>query len=115
MDASNRKDVRAAEKAAKVTQAEQDYTLTNIMSTTAGRKWFHDLIASCRVFADPFSGDALVEAHSKGERNVGLRLFMDIMRACPDSYLLMMREENARQVIKEPTKPASAEEETDDE
>jgi hypothetical protein len=33
----------------------------------------------------------------EGQRDVGLRLLTDIMRACPDNYVLMMRESNERQ------------------
>jgi hypothetical protein len=35
----------------------------------------------------------------EGQREIGLRLLMDIMGACPDNYVLMMRESNERQSV----------------
>lgn len=97
-DASNRKDIRRAEKAARIAEAERINYLKAAMSTIAGRNWFHALLESCHIFNDPFTADPLREAYSKGERNVGLRLFSDIIAHCPDYYILMMREANARRI-----------------
>ena len=95
-DASNRKDIRAAEKAAAIAERNRINYLAAAMSTTQGRVWFYDLLEFCHVFADPFTGNALAEAYSKGERNVGLRIFADILTHCPDSYILMVKEANGR-------------------
>ena len=95
-DASNRKDIRAAEKAAKLSELNRVNFLVAAMSTAQGREWFYDLLEFCHIFNDPFSGQALLEAYRKGERNVGLRLFSDILTHCPDSYAQMIREENGR-------------------
>lgn len=97
-DASNRKDIRRAEKAARIAEAERINYLKAAMSTAAGRNWFCDLLEACHLFSDPFTADPLREAYSKGERNVGLRLFSDIIAHCPDYYILMMREANARRI-----------------
>lgn len=97
-DASNRKDIRRAEKAARIAEAERINYLKAAMSTVAGRNWFCDLLEACHLFSDPFTADPLREAYSKGERNVGLRLFSDIIAHCPDYYILMMREANARRI-----------------
>jgi hypothetical protein len=35
-------------------------------------------------------------AFMEGQREVGIRLLTDIMGACPDQYVLMMRERNER-------------------
>jgi hypothetical protein len=97
-DASNRKDIRRAEKdAARYERERIDYIIA-AMSTRQGRVWFYDLLESCHCFNDPFTGNALVEAYSKGERNVGLRIFADIAAHAADDYILMMREANERKV-----------------
>lgn len=93
-NAADRKDIRRAEKAAALVDAAKVEFLRAAMGTVQGRAWFHDLLAACRIFADPFSGEALIEAFNKGQRNVGLMIFADILLHCPDQYVLMMRESN---------------------
>lgn len=95
-NASDRKDIRRAEKAAALHHSNKMAFLRAAMGSSEGRAWFHDLLTFCHLFSDPFTGNALQEAYSKGERNVGLALFADIVRECPDQYLQMMREANAR-------------------
>ncbi|MGH7744064.1 MAG: hypothetical protein ACREQ5_04490, partial [Candidatus Dormibacteria bacterium] len=91
-DASNRKDIRRAEKASAQVQRTRLDFLHAAMGTPQGRAWFHELLSVCHLFADPFSGQALTEAYLKGERNVGLRIFAEILEYCPDQYILMMKE-----------------------
>ena len=95
-DASNRKDIRQAEKEAARSEAERIEWLRLALSSIGGRSWFWNLLSSCHLFSDPFSGQALQEAYLKGERNIGLRIFAEIVTYCPDQYLLMIRESNAR-------------------
>lgn len=95
-DASNRKDIRRAEKAARQAEISRVEYLQAAMSVPQGRAWFYELLEFCHIFNDPFTGDALAEAYRKGERNVGLRLFSDIIAHCPDDYIKMVKEENGR-------------------
>ena len=98
-DASNRRDIHLAEKESRLAEKDRIQHLQTQMSTTAGRTWFHDLLEFCHLFSDPFTGDALHEAYRKGERNVGLRIFADILAHCPDSYVQMMKEANGRRIL----------------
>jgi hypothetical protein len=91
-DASNRKDIRRAEKAAQQIERARIDFLHASLGTPQGRVWFHDLLSRCHLFSDPFSGESLMEAYLKGERNVGLRIFAEILENCPDQYILMMKE-----------------------
>ena len=95
-DASSRKDIRAAEKAARQAELIRIQYLQAAMSMPQGRAWFYELLEFCHIFNDPFTGNALAEAYRKGERNVGLRIFADIIAHCPDDYIRMTREENGR-------------------
>ena len=95
-DASNRKDIRRAEKAEFEAERERIEFLRAAMSTRQGRAWFHAFLSECHLFSDPFTGNALHEAYLKGERNVGLRQFAMISAHTPDHYITMMKEENAR-------------------
>ena len=91
-NASERKDIRRYEKQAKLRETNRINFIVAAMSTPAGRVWFHDFLSACHIFADPFTGDALVEAYSKGERNVGLKVYNDIVTNCPNYFIEMMKE-----------------------
>lgn len=95
-NAGDRKAIRAAEKSAKLVAAQNREAVIAIMSTQAGRTWMHGKLLEAHLFTDPFTGDALLEAYNKGERNFGLRLLNDLMAYCPDDYIQMMREANGR-------------------
>ncbi len=95
-NAGDRKDVRRAEKEARLAERDRVDFLRAALGTMQGRAWFHDLLVSCHLFSDPFTGDALWEAFAKGERNLGLRIYSEILANCPDQFVTMMREANAR-------------------
>lgn len=100
-DASNRKDIRRAEKDAKIAETLRIDFLRAAMSTQAGRAWYYDLLEFCHLFSDPFTGDALIEAYRKGERNIGLRTFADLLAHCPDYYIQMVKEANDRRLVRD--------------
>lgn len=95
-NASDRKQIRAAEKAQQRADFEKIDFLKSMLSSPGGRLWFYDLLESCHLFSDPFTGNPYQEAFLKGERNVGLRIFADITAHCPDQYLSMMKDANGR-------------------
>lgn len=98
-NAAERKDIRQYEKFAKVKeQARIDFVVA-AMSTTQGRAWFHGLLSGCGIFDGSFSGDALLEAFTKGQRNIGLMIYNDIVSNCPDSFVLMMKEANIEEQV----------------
>ena len=108
-DASSRKDIRAAEKLAAHAESQRINFLCAAMDTIPGRAWFYQHLADCHIFADPFTGQALFEAYSKGERNVGLRTYSDIVRYCPDQFVQMIKEANhARDSHSDPIDPRRA-------
>ena len=98
-NASERKDIRRYEKQAKLRETNRINFIVVAMSTPAGRVWFHDFLSACHIFADPFTGDALVEAYSKGERNVGLKVYNDIVSNCPNYFIDMMKEANIAEQV----------------
>ena len=55
-------------------------------------------LEAARIFDDPFTGDPLVEAYNKGNRNFGMILLADIMLHCPQMYLKMTEEANVRRI-----------------
>lgn len=100
-NAAERKDIRKYEKLAKLREDERINFVVGSMSLRQGRAYYHDLLAACHIFNDPFTGDALVEAYSKGERNVGLRIYNDLVTHCPEYFVLMMQEANEKEIINE--------------
>ena len=95
-NASSRKDIRRAEKEADRAELAKVEFLRSSLSTIGGREWFYQLLESCHMFSDPFTGNPYQEAFLKGERNVGLRIFADIVQYCPDQYISMMKDANGR-------------------
>jgi hypothetical protein len=100
-NASERKDIRRAEKFAAETARARTEFVVAAMSTIQGRAWFHDLLVFCNVFDGSFSGDALFEAFAKGQRNVGLNIYNDIVGNCPDSFVQMMKEASIKEIVNE--------------
>ena len=100
-NAGDRKDVRRAEKAARLSAVQRQSAVEGIMSVVGGRHWMHDILVSCHCFATTFTGDPYTTAYNEGQRSVGLLLLADIMQACPDNYVLMMREANERDRTRE--------------
>ena len=95
-DPTNRKDVKIAQKQAKVADQQRKEIVNGIMSVAPGRRWLCDLLEVCHIFSTSFSDVGLRMAFMEGQREVGIRLLMDIMSACPDQYITMMRERNER-------------------
>ena len=112
-NASERKDIRRYEKQAKLRETNRINFIVAAMSTPAGRVWFHDFLSACHIFADPFTGDALVEAYSKGERNVGLKVYNDIVTNCPNYFIEMMKEANIAEQVNERIDSAGEPDESD--
>jgi len=95
-DPTNRKHVKAAERSAKQAADEARQIVVTIMGLTQGRRWMHDRLKAASIFATTFNGNALQTAYNEGRRSVGLEILAEIMSSCPDQYVQMMREENAR-------------------
>jgi hypothetical protein len=95
-DASNRKHIREAEKLAARIEKDRIEFLQASLNTVQGRTWFYHYLEDHHLFSDPFTGDPYREAYIKGERNSGLRIFAELIQHCPDQYLIMIKESNAR-------------------
>jgi hypothetical protein len=103
-NAANRKDIRQAEKEAKLADQQRREFMSGIMSTMPGRRWLHEKLVDCHIFSTSFNRDQLAMAFAEGQRDIGLKLLNDIMASCPDEYILMMREYNERRSASERTR-----------
>ena len=95
-DPTDRKHIKEAEKAARLAERERQDVVRALLQHPSGRAWYLSILERCHMFAASFSKNALEMAFAEGERNVGLQLLNDIMIACPERYVEMMRERNER-------------------
>ena len=96
-DSSNPRHIKLAQKSAKAIADSKSGFINHIMGLVDGRTFIHDLLASCGVFEQTvFTGDALTTAFNCGRHSIGQQLVDDIMRVCPDDFVKMKREANAR-------------------
>ena len=63
-----------------------------ICETEHGRRFIWRLIEQAGVGRTTYTGEALSAAFAEGKRNTGLKVFSDVMEACPDQYLVMAKE-----------------------
>ena len=96
LNTSDRKSVRAAEKAAAIADRERGETIIQLMSTAPGRRFVWDKLGSAHIFQTSFNLDHGQMAFNEGERNQGILLLNDIIQWCPDQFILAMRESNER-------------------
>ena len=94
-NAADRKEIRKAQKAARLAEKQRGDMVRQICATEPGRRYFWDLLSECNIF------NAIYPSHPElgailGERNVGLRLLAQIMAHCPEQFILMIREANER-------------------
>jgi hypothetical protein len=76
----------------------KDNVIRLLMSRGDGRRFLWLLMQDCHMFeiSARFGEEAVLKTYfSEGERNIGLRLLMDIMRLAPREYILSM-EENSK-------------------
>lgn len=99
-DGSNRKQVRAKEKEAKLEENNRIAYTRRIMGDVAGRKWMHDLLLSCQIFGEPFvRGAPDATAHNLGKQIVGKQIFADVVAHCSSEYVQMMQEASTKEAV----------------
>lgn len=95
-DASNRKQIRVAEKAASQLEAQRIEFLRAALGTIQGRTWFYHFLADCGVFQIDPTFEPHRDYFALGMRNVGMKTFSEIKTHCPDLYILLEQQEHAR-------------------
>ena len=93
-NASDTRQIKAATKRSKTDRALDDGVLLMIMTTQNGRAWIWRHLGRCHAFQTTYTGDNNATNFRCGEANIGLELIADLLRACPDQFIFMMREAN---------------------
>lgn len=96
MDVGDAEQVRDRKKVAKLAQARADDALARIMNDPDGRLWVWRLLSACRPFDVPREANYAHQYFRAGEQGVGVAVFNQIMRVCPEAYLVMQTENQER-------------------
>ena len=96
LDLSDPKDVKKLKETVESQGVELTGTLVNLMKSQTGREFVWKRLEMSRVFLSSFSPDAMEMAFNEGRRTHGVTLYAELMKHCPDEYVLMAREADAR-------------------
>ncbi len=91
-NAGDPKAVRERNRTLKRVEASERTVIRQIMGSNEGRAWIFKTLSLCHVYQSTFSTNALTMACAEGERNIGLQLTADVIAACPERYLEMLKE-----------------------
>ena len=72
---------------------EDHETLKRLLSHRNGRAWFHRVLEKCHIYGTPFMpGEAETTFFRLGQEDVGKRMMLEAVYACPDLYMTMLAE-----------------------
>lgn len=92
-DTADPQQVNSARKRSARKDRERINFVAAVMESKEGRAWMWGMLTRCRVFDNAFvPGQPDATGFKLGERNVGLFLLQDVMRAAPDAYSIMAKE-----------------------
>jgi len=91
-NASNEGQVKGQRKQENLRAVQDGMDLSWVMGDPRGRRFVWRLIGFCGIHQDSFSTNALTMANAEGRRKVGLFLEVEILTACPGSFLAMQAE-----------------------
>ena len=83
---------RLEERFAREDKNRRDVGLAHLVQSAEGRFYLWSLLEACRVFAQPFNGNALETAFRCGEQNIGQQILAHLNEVSPDAFFLMMKE-----------------------
>jgi len=70
--------------------------LDELMSLPAGARFIWRLLERAGVYRSSFSTDALIMAAQEGRRDIGLKLLAEILEACPEKYINLLKSSKER-------------------
>lgn len=77
-------------------QAQHLRDINAIVSTPEGARFIWRLLEKAGIYRTSFSSDVLVMAAQEGQRNIGLWVLSDILQACPEKYINLLKSSKAR-------------------
>ena len=95
LDLSTQEDAeREASANSKKAQELEDQDFVWLMDNAQGRRTVWRLLNWTGVFRSSVNSDVTMMAFAEGNRNVGLRVWAQLHRLCPEKYLIMVNENN---------------------
>lgn len=97
-DSSDPDEVRKQQRAARLQARKMAATIAGMMENEQVRAWMYRLLSTCRAFErcdfppTTYQIDALGLARFAAHREIAQFLTAEIMAACPELYLTMLRE-----------------------
>ncbi len=86
-------DVREAKALqAKIRRGQEDADLMWLLGHKEGRRIVWGMLGRSGIMRPVFNTNSMQMAFNDGVRNEGIKLFADISRVCPESYIQMMKE-----------------------
>ncbi len=79
----------------KLQRIQLDADTREVMSTPTGRRFVNHAVELCHIMKLSFSGNSQT-FFLEGERNIGIQLYADINRACPELWDEMRAEDRDR-------------------
>lgn len=74
-------------------QREDTETLKRLLSHRNGRAWFYRILENYHIYGTPFSpGDIHNVVFRLGQEDIGKRMMLSAVYACPDLYMVMLAE-----------------------
>lgn len=79
-------------------QREDEETLKRLLSHKSGRAWFYRKLERCHIYGTPFQPGEIHETVFRlGQEDIGKRLMLEAVYACPDLYMTMLAEARKEQ------------------
>lgn len=92
LDTGDVEQVKGRKRKDQILREQRANDLRSIMSVPHGRRFLWEHIGSCGVFRSAFNSDALVMAFNEGSREIGLKLYVELLEADPKGCVLMQQE-----------------------
>lgn len=81
------------EKFKEMLQGKKNQALAELVKNQNFRFYMAEILGFCRTFENAFDEKGNVAAFNNGRQSVGQKIFLDIMSADPEQYIVMCKEE----------------------
>ena len=92
LESKEREQAEKREKKEKRLLKQRKNDLKTILDTPGGRRFIWNLLSDCGLFQTSYATHSNQMAFNEGQRNVALRLQVEVMEARPDAFGQMMQE-----------------------
>lgn len=93
LDTSDEKEVRNSTDKQRRRRDRELNDVRAVLLIKEGRRFLWRYLSACGVFQESYHPSGQQMAFNEGKRNIGLKLLADIMKAKPEAYHLMQKEE----------------------